>query len=454
MNTLQKGNRFSNWVKTSTSLRMLVIGFLILILMIPLSFIKSLIWERKQRQADTVTKINKKWGEAIILYGPILKLPYYSFSETTVRDEKTGKTQTLTEKTTEYAYFFPNKLDATGDIKTIEKHLGMYTTPVYTADLELTGDFTPPNIEALDLGKKNIQWDKAQFIIKTTNLKGINNDIVIKLGETNLSFESDYDVNYNSQNQYDRSHTLTSRSFDYQKIMTQEHSNFSIAFKASGSHKIQLIPIGKETKLNLSSNWNAPSFSGEYSPYNEDTVNENGFEAHWKVLQMNRPFSQQFKGIPNLNEYAFGVDFIIPIDNFQQNERSAKYGYLMISLTFLLFFLIQTLSKINIHPFQYLMIGLALIIFYTLLVSISEHSDFSKAYIIAGTAVISLITLYSKSIMKLWKFPVFIGLSLTALYSFIYVIIQMENYALLVGSIGLFIILALVMYASRKIEWN
>ncbi|MBT8260121.1 MAG: cell envelope integrity protein CreD, partial [Bacteroidia bacterium] len=132
----------------------------------------------------------------------------------------------------------------------------------------------------------------------------------------------------------------------------------------------------------------------------------------------------------------------------------AKYGFLVIGLTFLIFFLIQTLSKINIHPFQYLMIGIALTMFYTLLVSISEHSNFLRAYLIAATSVIVLITLYSKSVLKTWKFPLFIATSLTALYAFIYVIIQLENYALLVGSIGLFLILAAVMYVSRKIDWN
>jgi len=145
---------------------------------------------------------------------------------------------------------------------------------------------------------------------------------------------------------------------------------------------------------------------------------------------------------------------MIPVDEYTKSERSAKYGFLVIGLTFLLFFLIQTLSKIHIHPFQYLMIGLALTMFYTLLVSISEHSNFLRAYLIAGVSVISLITLYSKSILRTWKFPLFICASLTALYTFIYVIIQLESYALIVGSIGLFIILAIVMFVSRKIDWN
>ena len=148
------------------------------------------------------------------------------------------------------------------------------------------------------------------------------------------------------------------------------------------------------------------------------------------------------------------MKLIQTVDEYQQNERASKYGFLVIGLTFLLFYLIQTISKINIHIFQYSMIGIALIMFYTLLIAITEHSSFSLAYSISSISVLLLITLYSISILKDKKFPLLIGSSLTVIYTFIFVIIQLEDYALLVGSIGLFMILAAVMYFSRKIEWN
>jgi hypothetical protein len=163
---------------------------------------------------------------------------------------------------------------------------------------------------------------------------------------------------------------------------------------------------------------------------------------------------ENFEALPELSKYAFAVDFITPVDEYQQNERASKYGFLVIGLTFLIFFLIQSISKISIHIFQYCMIGIALIMFYTLLISITEHSSFSFAYTVAGISVMALISLYSISILKDKKFPTFIAVSLSVLYTFIYVIIQLEDYALLVGSIGLFLILASVMYFSRKIEWN
>ena len=206
----------------------------------------------------------------------------------------------------------------------------------------------------------------------------------------------------------------------------------------------------------MHSDWHSPSFNGNYLPNDETKkISNKGFDAHWTVLETNRQFGQQFfNHLPNLNKFAFGTSLIVPIDDYQKTERTSKYGILIIGLTLLVFLLIQIISKIAIHPFQYFMIGLALIMFYTLLISISEHQNFLKAYLISGVAVVGLITAYSKTILKNRKFPMLVFGSLSALYAFIFVIIQLENYALLVGSIGLFIILGIVMFSSKKIDWS
>jgi len=278
--------------------------------------------------------------------------------------------------------------------------------------------------------------------------------MLLKLNSNTYSFQTNFNDTDNNNHSY--LDVLESGFLKKEDITKTKNTNFSITMSFNGSQQIELIPIGKTTTMRMTSNWADPSFIGNYLPNDETkTITKDGFQADWKVLHINRAFSQQhLNKIPNLNAFAFGTKFMVMVDEYQKSERSAKYGFLVIGLTFLIFFLIQSLSKINIHPFQYLMIGIALTMFYTLLVSISEHSNFLKAYLIAGISVISLITLYSKSILKTFKFPLFIGLSLTALYTFIYVIIQLENYALLVGSIGLFLILATVMFVSRKIDWT
>ncbi len=458
METLNKqSGKLGKWVKTSITARMLMVGFLILILLIPLSFIKSLIYERMNRQQEVVQEINKKWGKEVLLYGPILKVPYKTYHKKSIVNQKTKEIQTEMIEEINYGYFFPKKLDISSTINPEEKKRGIYKTAVYNSNINITGSFTQPDFSEIDISKEDVIWNKARLIIETSNLKGVNSLVEIKLNKNTYSFTSKY-KNSTSDRIYSNAvdlHKLESKFINKEDVPLKNDVSFSLNININGSKQIRFIPVGKETNINIKSNWKTANFIGEYIPYNSDKISETGFDAKWKILDINRPFPQQsFNKIPNLKDYAFGVNFMIPIDEYQKSERSTKYGFLVIGLTFLIFFLIQTMSKISIHPFQYLMIGVALTMFYTLLISISEHSSFLKAYIISAVAVIALISLYSKSILKGLKFPLFIALSLTALYAFIFIIIQLENYALLVGSVGLFIILASVMYTSRKIDWQ
>ena len=447
--------KVKNWMRESLTLKMFIVGFLIIVMLIPLSYIKELIRERKFNQEEVIAKIDKKWGEELLLYGPILKIPYKYYTKETLFNEQTKKYYTKKTEEIKYAYFFPNALDEKVNIKTQERHLGMYKEMVYNSAIKISGNFETPNFKALDIDAKNIVWNKAKIIIKTSNLKGITKQVAIHINESDYTFKPIYNNHKERYNEL-KSHTLLSDLIKETDLQTKgKEINFNLDIPINGSKQFRIIPIGKETKLNIKSNWNTNEFVGDFSPIESEKVGANGFEKNWKVLHINRPFSQQYANkLPNLNDFAFGVNFRAPVNEYQKNTRAVKYGFLLIGLTFLIFFLIQSISKINIHPFQYLMIGIALTMFYTLLIAITEHSNFEKAYIIAGASVVLLISLYSKSILKNIKFPMLIGASLASLYTFIYVIIQLEEYALLVGSIGLFIILAVVMYVSRKIKWN
>ena len=453
MEQIQKSNsnKFTNWLKNSITARMLMVGILTLVLLIPLSFVDSLIRERSFRQHDVVNEINGKWGNNVMVYGPILKLPYKTYTETTIFNKETKAYVTETKTHIKHAYIFPERLDSkvNADSKTLKR--GNFESAVYTSTMSFSGHYIKPQLATKDIKNEDILWDKATVIVKTSNLKGIKNEMFINVNNTKYSFETNFN---NSQNNF--LNEIESSFLKKEDVPIKDDKPFNFNMTFNGSQLIQMVPIGKTTTMAMTSNWPDPSFTGSFLPDDETKeITVDGFKANWKVLHINRAFSQQHLGaIPNLTQFAFGTKFMVMVDEFQKSERSAKYGFLVIGLTFLVFFLIQTLSKIPIHPFQYLMIGLALIMFYTLLVSISEHSNFLKAYLVAGISVVALITLYSKSILKNIKFPLFIGLSLTAIYTFIYVIIQLENYALLVGSVGLFIILALVMFVSRKIDWH
>jgi inner membrane protein len=415
----------------STTAKMIMVGLLTLILLIPLSLIQDLIAERSIRQKEVIAETSSKWGESVYFYGPILKIPY--------KHPITSQVQN--------AYFFPEKLsNVTNTEMKSPLQRSIYKSNVFTTKMEFSGNYIEPNFDKKSIPTENVYWDKATIVIRTTNLKSINDEVKIKIGNTNYTFEPTHG------NQSNDSIELLETSFiDYNTI---KNANFNMNITYNGSKSISIVPIGKTTDAKMTSNWNSPSFNGSFIP-NDKKISTTGFNANWKILHFNRPFAQEnFETLPKLNKYAFAVDFITPVDEYQQNERASKYGFLVIGLTFLIFFLIQSISKISIHIFQYSMIGIALILFYTLLISITEHSSFSLAYAIAGTSVVVLIALYSISLLKDKKFPLFIGVSLSVLYTFIYVIIQLEDYALLVGSIGLFCILAAVMYFSRKIEWS
>jgi len=444
----QKKSRFSNWMRNSITARMLVVGFLLLVLLIPLEFVKSLINERAYRQEEVVREINEKWGNEVLLSGPIVKIPYKVISEEKIFNEKSNSYYTKTMESIENAYFFPDKLNIISQVDTKPLNRSIYESVVYSAAIDVTGNFPIIDFSDTDVADENILWEKATVLLKTSNLKGIKTTPVVNLASEALSMTPQYSTEYLN--------TIQSNYIANAKEIFAAPLPFSFDLKINGSESLKFLPIGKETDATMQSNWHSPSFDGNFLP--EDTnkeISKDGFTASWRILQINRQFEQSFFGhLPDLSTSAFGTKLIIPVDEYQKSERTAKYGFMVIGLTLLVFLLIQLVSKIYIHPFQYVMIGLALVMFYTLLISISEHSNFFNAYAIAAISVLVLITVYSRAILKGFKFPLLICASLASLYGFIYVIIQLENYALLVGSIGLFLILAIIMFASRRIDWN
>ncbi|AXG74875.1 cell envelope integrity protein CreD [Flavobacterium arcticum] len=439
-----------NFFQSATA-KIIMVGLLTLVLLIPLQYVKNLILERSNRQKEVIIDINQKWGGSVYFYGPVLKVPYTSYTETKVTDEKTKQVTINRTANTNYAYFFPDELNAIANVTTEERNRSNYKSVLFNSKMNFKGVYTMPDFSTESIADADIQWDKASVIIETNNIKGIKGEVAMTIGSQKYIFEPAADNSSFTKGSYA---ALETKSINVKEVFNTKSIPFNFDISYNGSEYIKIVPIGKQTTAKMTSNWNSPGFQGDFIPENKN-ITDSGFTAEWKISFLNRPFVQQHFGkLPNLSEYSFDVDFVIPVNQYQQSERAAKYGFLVIGLTFLVFFLIQTISKINIHIFQYSMIGLALIMFYTLLISVTEHSSFKFAYAISGVAVIVMIGLYSLSILKNKKFPLLITTSLGALYTFIYVIIQLENYALLVGSIGLFLILGAVMYVSRKIDWS
>lgn len=443
----EKTVTFVNWLRNSITAKMLVVGFLLLVLLIPLLFVQNLIVERAHRQKEVVDEINEKWGNEIVLSGPILQIPYKSFKENRIYSSD-GKYTTTQESVINKAYFFPEFLEINANADTKPLHRSIFESVVFNADIKVKGSFPVIDFSETEILPENVLWDKVIILVKTSNLKGIRNTLKVNFGPKQLNMLPRYADEYLN--------TLESKPISNFSEFKNTPVSFSFDMNVNGSDALKFIPIGKETIAHMKSNWDSPSFIGEFLPEDGSReIDKNGFKASWKILQINRQFEQSFFGdLPDLTKFAFGTQLIVAVDEYQKSERVAKYGFLVIGLTFLVFFLIQLISKVYIHPFQYVMVGLALVMFYTLLISISEHSSFFKAYIIAALSVLGLITLYSRSILKGMKFPLLICLSLATLYGYIFIIIQLENYALITGSIGLFLILATIMFVSKKIDWQ
>jgi inner membrane protein len=443
-NSLTFFERANNWVKKSITIRLITIGILILLLLIPVSMVESLIMEREERQSEAITEVSSKWGGQQTITGLVLTVPYKTFSKV-YEGEQTDKFKLVESRG--YAHFLPEELNINGEIFPEVRYRGIYEVILYNSKLKLTGKFSAPNFEDWKINNSNIIWEDAFISLGLSDLRSIQENISVKWNNKQYFFDPGVESMDVIQNGI--STRIHLNNFD----STKTNSEFSLDLNFNGSTSLNFIPLGKLTKVGIKSKWENPSFIGAFLP-DEREINSTGYSANWKVLHLNRPYPQKFRGATQgINESAFGVNLIVPVDEYQKSMRSAKYAVIFITLTFLIFFFVQILNGVKIHPIQYIIVGLALCVFYTLLIALSEHIAFKFSYLISSISIISLITLYAKSIFNNKKLTLLIGLILTTLYLFIYSIIQMEDYALLMGSVGLFFVLATIMYLSRKIDW-
>lgn len=428
-------DKLNERISQSVTFKLISIGVLILLLLIPKSMINSLIIEREQRMLETVHEVTDKWSRRQSVSGPILIVPYKKYQWT--EDAKNIK------EITGYATFLPEKLIIEANIEPEERYRGIFKVIVYKAQLSLSGNFSKPDFSAWDIDEKDILWSKATLNIGISDLRGIEKQIVLK--QNNL--QAPFHPGVMAPSPFKSGIHIPG------SVQQFVNNDFTIDIPLKGSEELFFVPVGKNTEVKMNSSWKNPSFTGSFLP-GERTVDKNGFKASWKILHFNRNYPQSWTNANyDIDESKFGVNLLVAADHYQKSLRTSKYAILIISLSFLMFFLIEITQKLRIHAFQYILIGLALMIFYTLLLSVSEHLGFNPAYWISCISVTVLISLYSSTIFENKKLSYLLAGSLSLIYAFIFIIIQIETYALLVGSIGLFFILALTMYLTRKINW-
>ncbi|MCK4911738.1 MAG: cell envelope integrity protein CreD [Thermodesulfovibrionales bacterium] len=427
-----------NSLKSSVSVRLMVIGFLMTVLMIPAVMVMMLISERESRRDSVVYEVSGKWGGVQHVTGPVLTVPFKKY----YKDEKGNL-----KYSTHYAHLLPEKLEYNAVINPEIRYRGIFEVVLYNTDIHINGTFDLSALKEMNIQEKNVFWKKASLSSGISEMKGIRNTITLDWEGSPLSPDPGI-----------RDNNALSSGITAMAAIEPGKTGyaFSMRLDLNGSGRLMFAPLGRVTHARMTSTWDTPSFTGEFLP-NDREVSDKGFSADWKVLHLNRNFPQNWvdsrSNLDLLSNASFGAKLLMPVNTYQQTMRTAKYAIMFIALTFLAFFMIEVLNKKSMHPVQYLLVGFALVLFYTLLLSFSEHIAFGFAYLIACAATVAMIAGYTRSVLAGNRLAGLIAALLGLLYAFLYVILKQEDYALLIGSIGLFVILASVMYLTRRIDW-
>ena len=424
--------------KARPGLKLLLIAGLCVAFLIPQLLLKNLVSERKSTERAAESEVFEKWAGPQTVTGPLIKVDY-SWIE--------GKDG---EKACRTKIILPEQLEVKGHVKTKTLKRGIYDFTVYETSLDLKGQLKLPKDFEKMQEEREWHFEKAKIVVGLPKLRGLSDNVTLQLNGTSYDMVAETETLKGLCCEVDLSRLLEGETFE-----------FSLVLPFKGAGNLMFTPVGQTTMVHLTSDCVTPSFNGYYLP-DERQVSDTGFQAEWKVLAINRDYPQvldaSFVGSyeysrSDFNNSTFGVELKVPVEQYQQTDRAIKYAFLIILLTFAAVFFIEMRKATPIHPVQYLLVGIALIVFYTLLLSFSEHLTFGLSYLIASVMTIGLIVTFMASITKDRKTALGIGLLLAVLYAFIYVLLQLESYALLVGSIGLFIILGIAMFASQKIEW-
>ena len=437
--------------------KVLFIAILSLLLLLPSLMISSLGEERKQTATAAENEIASKWGLPQNVTGPVIVIPYYE-----------GEMQ-------KKHYILPKTLNINADIKSQTLYRNIYEAVVYNSGIDIDGTFNIhdllPKVDSSD----KILLNEAYIELGISDLRGISKKVQLQLGDMNVDVNdggSDGNIQSGEPNQpgpennrelvIAESAHATPVSGDACVAMTKVDlsdmaQSTSVPFKLhldlKGSETLNFAPIGEVTKIHVKGDCATPSFNGNFLP-TERNVTADGFDATWDVISINRPYPQAFSGdrASEITASQVQVGLRIPVDRFQKTERAIKYALLVIVLTFIAALFSEFKLRRHINVFQYLLIGLALVLFYSLLLSMSEHMAFALAYLIATLMTVGLVTSYLFGVLKVKKQALIIGALLLLMYGYIFVLLNLESYALLAGSIGLFIILAAIMHYSLKIR--
>jgi inner membrane protein len=397
-----------------------------LLLLIPVEWIKSIIFERQTMKKEATQQVSASWGDAQIICTPIIYIPY--------TDEKGYLFK---------SFFSPNKSTFDNNLKTEIRKLGIFNSVVYSNQSKISSKFDFTNLPYSS--KRKYLLNEAKLILGISDSKKINSNLNCIFNGKNIKLLPSQEFFTNFGN------TLIC-GID---LVGQSNAEFNFDFTLRGSNSLSYKCLGDETAVNVTADWPSPSFIKGNLPVKK-TINDSGFQSSWELNYLNTSspnnWSENEFIVLNQKENIV-IDLIEPTNHYSMNNRTIKYAFLVISLCFFSIIIFEVFKKIKLHPFQYLLVGLELTIFYLLLISLTEHLPFGTSYIISASSVILIIVIYIHAYAKNIKLTMLFGFSQVFLFSYIFVLLNLEDFALLIGAIGLFIILSSFMILSRKINW-
>jgi len=446
--------------------KILFLIFLILMLLIPLNMVDGLINERRYTADSAEKHIMEAWGSELVTTGPVIAIPGIRTTERRFTTDK-GDEKIEIIKNSFTLIVTPQKLNIGANFKTEIRKRGIFSVPLFYGDLAISGIFDPTQAFSSLEHNEEVSLDKAELIIALSDQKGIQkiDQAVwnIKGKDTNLFFQP----GNNRQSYASEIKSLDSKHkhiyfneaggirAELPEFAADAKANFNIVIAIRGGRLVRFLPLGQDTHADIVADWQSPSFQGSFLPGNSN-IKDDGFDAAWDINYLSRNIPLHWITEGSGRDYSdalFGVNFFRPIDTYSLNIRAVKYAILFLIIPFLTLFLFEVFTKKRIHPVPYLLSGIANIIFYLLLLSLSEQMQFHLAYLIAALSIIAMLTLYSRALLPSWNKSWYMGVIMAVSYILLYAVLNAESYALLVGSIWAFVVVALVMFLTRKLNW-
>ena len=418
--------------------KIITIGLIVLVLMIPLMMLQGLISERTAMRDQAHATVANGWGGRLTIGGPMLRIPY----DTTHKD-KDG----VVVVTRHQLYVLPADLNIDAKLDEPEPlHVGIYQVPVYQVKVKMTGSFDGKGLAPIIDPNGTYYWSQTRLRLPLSDVRSVRELKQANFGDRNLKF-GPADIG---------AFPAIEAEVDLTAAYTGAVKAFAFDLKLAGSQALSLLPLAGVTRASVNSTWPHPQFNGAFLPADR-SVSDEGFSAQWQVLEVNRDFPQNWIGgqvdDARMQASAFGVELFQSVDIYQRNERAVKYALMFIALTFLSFYAWELLSGLAIHPMQYLFVGLALSTFYLLLIALSEHLMFAAAYWLGAGALVALLGIYIAGALSSRKNGVIVAGLMGLVYGLLYMLVLSESYSLLMGAIALFAVLAVVMLATRNVRW-